>query len=875
MTVRQRQWLGAIFFALMFGAFGVNTYWGLESTTRLRGSYDGWGARLLPDGRAEIATVDKDGPATVLRSGDEFVSINGLTLKDDPQIRNYNQRVPPGTRYQMVVRRNGQLLEFTLTMAAHPLSRWLIPIADTLVQLLFLLTGLFVFLLKPTDRQAWLLALLLGTFTGLFNNELPSLPLALLPVMAFARIAGLWSLPLFFYFFLIFPDRSPLLQRFPWLERRLYWPFYLITPWFANTRLVVLVRSHSQWEQFFRNTWLVKQKWMGLFALSVAISYLVAGLGALLVAYRAAGVAARRKLLVIVAGSGAGFFNLLMIVVWEAFFRSQFPQAGDWMEIGMKFTLPLIPLSFAYAIIRHQVIPVSLILRRGVRYVLVSRGSVILEGIAVALAVTALLTYVFSHMKASGLVVGIVSATVGILTWKLSSRLHDKYLAPVIDRRFFRESYNSHQIIADLTNDLRTVSSLPQLLELVSTKIQSALKTENVTIFLRDEQTGDYLSEYSRDYTIGGNAPWAPVAPVQALRIPHYASVIERLAETGSPIEVEDGAPLSTKNNDDGPVAIERETLRRVNSTLLLPLRTKDGIGGIMSLGPRLGDLPYSRDDKQLLMSVAGPTTFAIENAQLVERMIEDARRHQELEAENEQRARELEGARQLQLSMLPKSVPQLPHVEIAAYMKTAAEVGGDYYDFHLTDDGTLTIAIGDATGHGLKAGTMVTAAKSLFNNLAHSPDITDIFQQSSRTLISMNLRALFMAMTVLRINANRMTVSVAGMPPVLIHRAETNTIEEVTLKGLPLGGVRNYQWRQEGFDLSPGDVVVAMSDGFPELFNDAGEMLGYEQASAALAEAAALTPTEIVEHFVRVGEKWADGRPLDDDVTFVVLKVR
>ncbi len=97
------------------------------------------------------------------------------------------------------------------------------------------------------------------------------------------------------------------------------------------------------------------------------------------------------------------------------------------------------------------------------------------------------------------------------------------------------------------------------------------------------------------------------------------------------------------------------------------------------------------------------------------------------LEAENARKTQELEEARQLQLSMLPKSVPDHPLFEIATYMKTATEVGGDYYDFHLANDGTLTLAIGDATGHGAQAGIVVTATKSLFELLAEEADIARI----------------------------------------------------------------------------------------------------------------------------------------------------
>ncbi len=274
-------------------------------------------------------------------------------------------------------------------------------------------------------------------------------------------------------------------------------------------------------------------------------------------------------------------------------------------------------------------------------------------------------------------------------------------------------------------------------------------------------------------------------------------------------------------------------------------------------------------------MNVAGPTTFAIENARLVERMIEEARRREEVEAENEARARELEEARQLQLSMLPKSAPQLPDLEIAAYMKTATEVGGDYYDFHLSEDGTLTVMIGDATGHGLKAGTVVTATKSLLNHLAASDDIPAILRQSSRALKQMNLRGLFMAMTMVKVRGDRLSLSVAGMPPVLVYRAGDRCVEELELRGVPLGSVANYSYREEAINLTAGDIVVLMSDGLPERFDAEGETLGYAAAKEVLKECAAAHPRQIIERLVQLGNAWGDGRPQDDDVTFVVMKSR
>jgi serine phosphatase RsbU (regulator of sigma subunit) len=481
------------------------------------------------------------------------------------------------------------------------------------------------------------------------------------------------------------------------------------------------------------------------------------------------------------------------------------------------------------------------------------------------------LTYVFSRFNPPGIVIGVVSAAVAIATWKLEGWLHNKYLAPIIDRKFFRQSYDSQKIMADLADSLRSTTSLPQLCEQVATKIQTALQTESVAVLLRDEATGDYSSGYSCEYqAVDGKS----VACQQQFRLPHFAESIAKLQESGQPVEIEmpsNGQPASSHSPSN---SIEAEALRQMKSSLLLPLLTKEGMPGIISLGSRLGDLPFSREDKHLLMSVAGPTTFAIENARLIERMIAEARRREEIEAENEQHAKELEEARQLQFSMLPKTIPQLPHLQIAAYMKTASEVGGDYYDFHLSDNGELTIVVGDATGHGLKAGTMVTATKSLFNHLAATPGITDIFRHSSRALKMMNLRALYMAMTMVKIQGYQMTISSAGMPPVLIYRAADNVVEEVSVKGIPLGSLSNYVYREQEVCLSPGDIVVLMSDGFPERFNSEGEMLDYARATEVLIEHPIRSPQEIIERFITVGDKWADGQPQDDDVTFVVLKV-
>ena len=228
------------------------------------------------------------------------------------------------------------------------------------------------------------------------------------------------------------------------------------------------------------------------------------------------------------------------------------------------------------------------------------------------------------------------------------------------------------------------------------------------------------------------------------------------------------------------------------------------------------------------------------------------------VEAENERRAEELEEARQLQTSMLPKKLPNLPNLEIAAYMKPATEVGGDYYDFHLSKDGILTVAVGDATGHGLKAGSVITVTKSLFNAFAEQTDIPQILRQTSGALKKMNLRGLFMATTLMKLKDNTLNIRAAGMPSTLVYRADTQAVEELSTRAVPLGSMTNFNYRGQEISLRPGDCVLVMSDGFPEMFNPAGEMHGFGKAAEVLPEFVSKSAAEIVENFVRIGEDWA-----------------
>ncbi|HTX99355.1 MAG TPA: two-component regulator propeller domain-containing protein [Bacteroidota bacterium] len=243
------------------------------------------------------------------------------------------------------------------------------------------------------------------------------------------------------------------------------------------------------------------------------------------------------------------------------------------------------------------------------------------------------------------------------------------------------------------------------------------------------------------------------------------------------------------------------------------------------------------------------------------------------LEAENERQTKELEDARNLQLSLLPKDVPVRPDYDIAVFMKTATEVGGDYYDFHLDGDGYLHVAFGDATGHGMQAGTIVTLMKGLFLSDAARFDILTFFAHCSNAIKQIRLGRLFMALTLVRLKGNSVSLSSAGMPPVYLYRARDQSIEEILLKGMPLGAMKNFPYVLFTGTLDPDDVLLLLSDGLPEQKNAAGEMFDYLRVEETFKACASSAPGEVIQRLVQAGESWMTGAAQEDDVTIMVIR--
>jgi serine phosphatase RsbU (regulator of sigma subunit) len=319
--------------------------------------------------------------------------------------------------------------------------------------------------------------------------------------------------------------------------------------------------------------------------------------------------------------------------------------------------------------------------------------------------------------------------------------------------------------------------------------------------------------------------------------------------------------PLSGRiTRNVGTLTTGAEQIARGDLTARVPVRSRDELG-------RLADA-FNR--------------MAHDLSAHQERLLEEERLRKErelerrlLEAEHDRKSRELEQARQFQLSLLPRELPARPDLELAVYTRTAAEVGGDYYDVLQGDDGSLTLAIGDATGHGAAAGTMVTVVKGLFTARAGETAPASFLREANGVIRRMQLGRMAMALSVLQLRGRTVRFASAGMPPVFLHRARTGEVEEICLEATPLGAMADCRYPERELEVETGDTLLLLTDGFPELQGASGDLLGYARVPELFAASAAKPPGDVIADLTAAADAWRGEMPLQDDVTFVVLKVR
>jgi len=325
----------------------------------------------------------------------------------------------------------------------------------------------------------------------------------------------------------------------------------------------------------------------------------------------------------------------------------------------------------------------------------------------------------------------------------------------------------------------------------------------------------------------------------------------------------------------------ERAALRDLGAEMLIPLRGRNRLLGVMALGPKRSEEPYSRTDRGLLQSVAMHTGLSIENSQLMHSLADEAGKRERIN-------REIEVAREVQERFLPQSYPAIRGVELAGAYRPAQTVGGDYYDFIEmkqpgSDAVSLGIAIGDVSGKGISAALLMASLRASLRGLTRKCDgnlavmlheVNELVYEASAN----NRYATFFFAQLDPCSRTLTYVNAGHNAPALIRHRENRDGEPEIIRleagGPVIGLLANSHYEQSTLMMEPGDILMAFTDGISEAMTVDGEEWSEDSLIERLASYPDMPADTLVKRLFDAADEFAAGAPQHDDMTLFVLKM-
>jgi len=433
-----------------------------------------------------------------------------------------------------------------------------------------------------------------------------------------------------------------------------------------------------------------------------------------------------------------------------------------------------------------------------------------------------------------------------------------KRVGEKIDRAFFRNAHDARMILEGLVEISRTATDRNQLAGLLERHLEKALRPSSIVVYL--ETKGNRLSAMS------GNVP-AQLSTL-ALTDPLLAEIVRR----GKPWEV------SAEDADDLPQPFLLAPLR---PDCLVPVLGRDSrLAGLLVLGSRLSEEPYSREDKQLLASVASQAGIALEGIRLGEQIAEriEAERHT---------AQEMDFARQVQSRLFPQKFPTLQTLEYAGGCAPARQVGGDYYDFLELRPGRLALVLADIAGKGVSGALlMANLQANLRSQYAMAlDDIRQLLLSVNRLFYentSDNSYATLFFADYDDSTRRLRYVNCGHLPPLLLHACGSSggpsapqpIIEHLDPTSTVLGLFENWECVVGETQLSPGDTLILYTDGVTEATGNDDDEFGESRLIETLCAHRSLHAQPLLESVIQAVQKFSPQEQADD-ITLVVARCR
>lgn len=570
-----------------------------------------------------IASASEEAERAGLQAGDEVLSIGGRQFGGEAVFHAALANSHPGGFLEVtafhpdgrLVRANIHLEAFSST--SYRFQDWMFGIvALILVPALALLLGFGLAIVRPNDLRAWIILALMMSFSQIYFLQGWDGPLRTVAIGYRTFAATTFSMWLVL-FGIYFPERARWDRKRPWLK----WTFVSLVVVIAGllTANDVLAQNHLAWVAPWQSKLRQLQSLQTILRLSSIILFLISLTGSIRESH---GADVIRRLKFLRRGASislAPMFALLM----RALIRGGNPigSVPSWISIPSVLFLDLFPCTLVYVIVVRRAFATQVLLRQGIKYALARRSLGIFRFIALALLFGAV-AYVMSQPGAtSGIALKVVLGLCA-LTILFESALTDR-LGRWVDRHLFVAAYNADQLLVNLSETTLRYASFKEinlLFHTVLATVMEAFKVSQAFALLPTEEG------YGIHYSLGSSLQAVPMLPLEGISVEH-------LIRCNRPVHVYFDDPDSWVQHLPAP---ERDVLLTLASEVVVPLVRDNRLLGIISLGPRKFEEPYSGSDLNLLRSVALQTDLALENSLLMASLAAESAQRERKSAEKE-----------------------------------------------------------------------------------------------------------------------------------------------------------------------------------------------------------------------------------------------
>jgi serine phosphatase RsbU (regulator of sigma subunit) len=427
------------------------------------------------------------------------------------------------------------------------------------------------------------------------------------------------------------------------------------------------------------------------------------------------------------------------------------------------------------------------------------------------------------------------------LAWAVIFDPARAYFQSLIERRFNVRNRETVKAIEAFTSTLREEIDLDQLRDRFLNVIEQTMQPYSVALWLRiiaaeQEQT---VSRELVEFTVADDDA------MLAYALHHLGTIEVDRVQLDSPL---------------------LQRLEERGAELIQPLASQGELIGLLVLGPHLQGGEYTVEEFAMLNTLATQVAPALRVGQLVQERQVQVMEHERIE-------QELRTAQNIQRAFLPREVPDLPGWQLAPYYLPAREVGGDFYDFLLFEDGRLGLIIGDVTGKGIPAALVMTATRTMLRTAAQEKaDPGKVLARVNDLLYPDMETGMFATCfyALLDPASGKLRYANAGHEPP--YRRSDGHASELWATGMPLGMMPGTQYEEYETILSPGESLLFYSDGLVEAHNPAREMFGFPRLMAYIGEHPG--GPELIAFLLDkltgfTGSNWEQ----EDDVTMMALR--